>query len=69
MMNTLILQSDSTLKTSTIIIPDKNVRPDAPLIIPERFGSTTRPSKVPILPHEFGSISEIETPARSPVKK
>jgi hypothetical protein len=69
MMNALILQSDSTLKASTIIIPDTNVRPDATRIIPERFGSTTKPSKVPILPPEFGSVSEIEAPKQSPTKE
>jgi len=69
MMNALILQSRSTLKASTTIIPDKNVKPAAIRIVPERFGSTTEPVKVPIMPPEFGSVSEPEAPKQSQVKK
>lgn len=68
-MNALILQSCSTLKASSTIIPDKNVKPAATRIIPERFGSTTEPVKVPIMPPEFGSVSEPKAPKPSPVKK
>lgn len=57
-MNALILQSDSNLQAATILVPDTNARPATPVIMPERFGSTTRPSKFSIVPLELGSVSE-----------
>jgi hypothetical protein len=65
-MNALILQSDSNLQAVSVVIPDTNEHASRPRIVPERFSSTTKPAKVPILPPELGSISEPKSAEQTP---
>ena len=61
-MNTLIAHTDTNLRMATSVVPDTNERPATPLIVPERFSSTSKPAKVSIVPPELGSVSEPKHP-------
>lgn len=51
------MQGDN-FKMSTVIMPLTNEGYITPLIMPERFSSTSTPSKVPLIPTELNSVTE-----------
>ena len=70
-MNSLIAQNDSNLRMASVIVPDTNENLSAPLIVPERFSSTSSPAKVSIVPPELSSVSEPKLPVEPsrPIQK
>ena len=63
-MQVLVVQQASNLKASTVIVPETDERSQSPSILPQRFGSTSAPTRFSILAPEFTSASE---PQASPV--
>lgn len=48
----------SNWQLSAVLVPETNERPHQPLIVPDRFNSTSELSAHPIVTPELGSISE-----------
>ena len=65
-MNVFTAQLFTNFSMASVIRPDTNAKLDTPTIMPERFSSTSKPSKVSLVPPELSSVSEPRIPRQTP---